>query len=188
MRAGLSLAEAGRRSRSAGRRLEALLRFMGVRKVGVYSAVRGEADLSPLWNEGSGVRRRYYFPRVEEDALRFCLVNHPDAELRPGAFGIPEPLPDIPALDVRELDAVVVPGLAFDARGGRLGDGGGFYDRALGRRGGAPRGSGPLLLGVCYAFQLLAGESWERDAWDVDVDWVITDREALRRLPREYMP
>ncbi len=48
--------------------------------------------------------------------------------------------------------------------------------------------AGPLLAGAGYAFQLLVRETLQRDAWDVGVDWVITDREALRCLPREYMP
>ena len=186
-RAGLSPAESERLSRSAERRLDALLRFMGARRVGIYAAVRGEMDFSPLWNEENDVRRRYYFPRVEENVLRFCPVNYPDTELRPGAFQIPEPISGLPALDANELDAVVAPGLAFDACGGRLGSGGGFYDRALCRPRGDLAGSGPLLVGACYAFQLLAGEFLRRDAWDVDVDWVITDRGAMRSLPREYM-
>ncbi|MDE0340914.1 MAG: 5-formyltetrahydrofolate cyclo-ligase [Nitrospinae bacterium] len=188
MRAQFPPVEAGALSRLAGRRLDAFLVFMGARRVGIYAAVRGEMDFSSLWSEGSDAKRTYCFPRVGKDVLHFCPVNHPEAELQPGTLRIPEPVRDIPALNVNELDAVVIPGLAFDLYGGRLGTGGGFYDRTFqGRRGGLD-GSGPLLVGACYAFQLLVGESWKRDAWDVGVDWVITDRGALRCLPREYMP
>lgn len=180
--------EAGVLSRLAGRRLNAFLVFMGARRVGIYAAVRGEMDFSSLWSEGSDAKRTYCFPRVGKDVLHFCPVNHPEAELQPGTLRIPEPVRDIPPMNLNELDVVVVPGLAFDLYGGRLGTGGGFYDRTFqGRLGGQER-SGPLLVGACYAFQLLVGESWKHDAWDVGVDWVITDREALRCLPREYMP
>lgn len=185
-RAGVSPAEAARRGRLAGRRLDALLLLLGARRVGVYAAVRGELDLSALWGAGGDSGREYYFPRVEGDGLRFCPAARPERALRPGAFGIPEPPPEAPALDAGELDVAVTPGLAFDARGGRLGSGGGFYDRAFRRPPG--EAGGPLLVGAGYAFQLLVGETLPRDAWDVGVDWVITDREALRCLPRAYMP
>ena len=188
MRAKFPPAEAGVLSRLAGRRLDAFLVFMGACRVGIYAAVRGEMDFSPLWSEGSDAKRTYCFPRVGKDVLHFCPVNHPEAELQPGTLRIPEPVRDIPPLNLNELDVIVIPGLAFDLYGGRLGTGGGFYDRTLqGRRGGQER-SGPLLVGACYAFQFLVGESWKRDVWDVGVDWVITDRGALRCLPREYMP
>ena len=188
MRAQFPPAEAGVLSRLAGRRLDAFLVFMGACRVGIYAAVRGEMDFSPLWSEGSDAKRTYCFPRVGKDVLHFCPVNHPEAELQPGTLRIPEPVRDIPPLNLNELDVIVIPGLAFDLYGGRLGTGGGFYDRTLqGRRGGQER-SGPLLVGACYAFQFLVGESWKRDVWDVGVDWVITDRGALRCLPREYMP
>ena len=188
MRAQLPPAEAGLSSRRAGRCLDSFLTFMGARRVGIYAAVRGEMNLSSLWNEGSDAKRVFYFPRVEKDVLHFCPVSRPDTELQPGALRIPEPVRDIPPLDANELDVVVTPGLAFDLYGGRLGVGGGFYDRTFGGSRGARDGSGPLLAGACYAFQLLIGASWRRDAWDVGVDWVITDRGALRCLPREYMP
>ena len=181
-------AEAGVLSRLAGRRLDAFLVFMGARRVGIYAAVRGEMDFSSLWSEGSDAKRTYCFPRVGKGVLHFCPVSHPEAELQPGTLQIPEPVRDISPLDVNELDVVVIPGLAFDLYGGRLGTGGGYYDRTFqGRRAGLG-GSVPLLVGACYAFQLLVGKSWKHEAWDVDVDWVITDRGALRCLPREYMP
>ena len=181
-------AEAGASSRQAGRRLDSLLGFMGARRVGIYAAVRGEMDFSSLWSNGGDAKRIYCFPRVGREVLHFCPVDDPESELQPGALRIPEPIRDIPPLDLNELDVVVVPGLAFDPYGARLGIGGGFYDRTFLGRDGGPERAGPLLVGAGYAFQLLVGESWKRDAWDVDVDWVITDRGALRCLPREYMP
>ena len=181
-------AEAGVLSRLAGRRLAALLVFMGARRVGIYAAVRGEMDFSSLWSEGNDSKRIFCFPRVGKDVLHFCPVNHPEVELQPGTLQIPEPVRDISPLDVNELDVVVIPGLAFDLYGGRLGTGGGYYDRTFQGRQGGVGGSGPLLVGAGFAFQLLVGKSWKHEAWDVDVDWVITDRGALRCLPREYMP
>ena len=125
---------------------------------------------------------------MEKDVLHFCPVNHPESELQSGRFKFQNLFAISPPWMVNELDVVVIPGLAFDLYGGRLGTGGGFYDRTFQGRRGGPNGSGPLLVGAGYAFQLLIGESWKWDAWDVGVDWVITDRGALLCLPREYMP
>jgi len=167
MRARLPAAEGGALGCRAGRRMDVLLRFLGARKVGIYAAVRGEIDLSSLWGKGRDEKRRYYFPRVEGDVLRFCPVRCPDRELQPGAFGIPEPFRDVPALDVNALDVVVAPGLAFAPHGARLGSGGGFYDRTFQRLPDDSDDSRPLFVGACYAFQLLVHESFRKDAWDV---------------------
>ncbi len=187
MRERFSPAEASVLNHLAGRRLDSFLAFMGARRVGIYAAVRGEMDFSSLWSEGSNAKRTYFFPRVGKEILHFCPVNDPESELQPGTLQIPEPIRNIPPLDVNELDVVVIPGLAFDLYGGRLGTGGGYYDRTFqGHRDGSER-SAPILVGAGFRFQLLNGESWKHDAWDVNVDWVITDREALRCLSREYM-
>ena len=109
MRAQFPPAEAGVSSRLAGRRLEAFLVFMGACRVGIYAAVRGEMDFSSLWSEGSDAKRTYCFPRVGKDVLHFCPVNHPEEELQPGTLRIPEPVRDIPPLNLNELDVVVIP-------------------------------------------------------------------------------
>ena len=71
-------------------------------------------------------------------------------DLSPGRFGILEPPQDAPCSSLLELDLVFIPGVAFDRYGGRLGRGGGFYDRALA---GADGSAGPRRLGVGFAFQ-----------------------------------
>jgi len=163
-------------------RLEGLLSLLGLGRVAVYAAVRGEADLAPLWEQGGG--RRYFFPRVEGKGLSFHEVERPSRDLRPGEFGIPAPDPRSPAAPPAAMDAVLTPGLAFDLAGGRVGSGGGFYDRwaaSLGER-------GPLLVGVGFSFQLVRDGRLPRSPGDRRVDWVVTDREAVRCLPCRYAP
>ncbi|MDA0999818.1 MAG: 5-formyltetrahydrofolate cyclo-ligase [bacterium] len=163
------------------RRLDVLLASLNVRRVGVYWAVRGEADLSSLWKGVSSAGRVYFFPRVSGDSLTFHRVRDPRQELRPDAFGIPAPPDDAPPSDPSALDAVVAPGLAFDLFGGRLGQGAGFYDRFLGGLN-AP----PAMIGVGFGFQLTWGERLPLHAGDVLMNWVLTDREAVRCLPFTY--
>jgi len=163
-------------------RLEALLSLLGLGRVAAYAAVRGEADLSGLWELGA--RRRYFFPRVAGKGLVFHEVEKPARDLRPGEFGIPSPDPRSPAAPPAALDAVLMPGLAFDLAGGRVGSGRGFYDRwaaSLGK-------GGPLLVGVGFSFQLVRDGRLPRSPGDRRVDWVVTDREAVRCLSCRYAP
>ena len=75
------------------------------------------------------------------------------------------------------LDIVLVPLLAFDRRGTRLGSGGGYYDRSFAFLHGQARPHRPLLVGVGYAFQEV--ESLPAAAWDVALDYIATDAELI---------
>ena len=72
-------------------------------------------------------------PRVDRRGRRLSLhrIADPVADLRPGVLGIPEPRPDLPEIAPATVDWALVPGLAFDERGFRLGRGAGYYDRLL---------------------------------------------------------
>src|SRR5262245_52998758 len=79
--------------------------------------------------------KRVVCPRVDRSARRLRLhrVEDPGRDLRPGVLGIPEPSPVLPEVAPESVDWVLVPGLAFDERGYRLGRGAGHYDRLLPR-------------------------------------------------------
>jgi len=134
--------------------------------VGIYSAQGSEANPALFvesWRERGG---RFAWPRVEGDLLHFHLSEGVD-RLSPGFRGIQEPLADTPASTVDTLDLLVVPGLAFDRTGGRLGQGGGHYDRVLKSR------TRPFTVGIAYASQLVPSVPMESD--DQRVDCVITE-------------
>lgn len=86
--------------------------------------------------------------------------------------GIFEPAADAATVDSASLDLVVVPGLAFDARGGRLGKGGGFYDRFFGQ----PSVTA-VRVGVGLDEQLV--EEVPRDSWDVTLDLLVTPTRTM---------
>jgi 5-formyltetrahydrofolate cyclo-ligase len=139
-----------RAAESAAGHLLALPRLAGARRVALFAAVGSELDATAV---ARGLRARgveIVYPRVVRGArrLEFHLVGD-ESELVPGAFGIPEPAADAPVAPVQSIDAFVVPGLAFDAGGARIGWGRGYYDRSLAA---APE---RLRIGYCFECQLV---------------------------------
>lgn len=154
----------GTSSREVARRIEALPDVRRARTVLLYAAVGSEVDLdavvAPLRERGTTT----CFPRVTGDEL-IAVAAHP-AALRPGHRGIAEP--EGPAWPLDEVDVVVLPGIAFDLVGGRLGQGGGHYDRLLGR---LPAHT--VRVGAAHSCQLVPRVP--RQAHDRSVDLVVTD-------------
>lgn len=116
----------------AAKNLLKINELQGVATVGMYAALAEE--LSPLEItlplRKQGVKLAY--PRVikGQKLLQFCLVDSLE-DLVPGSFGIAEPPPTAEAVPVSKIDLFVVPGLAFDRQGRRLGSGKGYYDSTL---------------------------------------------------------
>lgn len=150
--------------------------FSQARVLALYAPIHGEVDTSEVLRAALDTQKIVLFPAVCGDALRFIRVTDPDA-LRKGTFGIPEPCVTGEAVAPNRVDAVVLPGVAFDLSGRRIGYGKGFYDRAFHHLEGQGR-----LIGFCYDFQVLeeiAGESH-----DVAIDVIVTDSRVIR--PRGY--
>jgi 5-formyltetrahydrofolate cyclo-ligase len=147
-----------------------------------FVAIRRELDPEIALAQARARGGRLAWPRVDDGGsprLRFHLAAR--AELRPGRFGIPEPDASSPEVPASEIAVVIVPGLAFDSTGHRLGFGGGYYDEVLHDEDG---GSGRLatrprfVIGVGYDFQVVdACPAGERDA---RVDCIVTDARVIR--------
>lgn len=114
-----------------------------------FAPMAGELDIWPLieaaWEMGKEVALPQFDPAIR--AYRVCRVRGA-ADLVLGHFGIREPAPDCPPAELKRLDLVLVPGVAFDSRGRRLGRGKGYYDRMLP----ATRG---VLCGVAFDEQVV---------------------------------
>lgn len=196
-RAGLdadALAEAGA---AAAARLRTLPVMRTARLVAAYRAVRGEIPLEDLMDAppSGPASVRYTLPRVRGQDLEFAL-RQPEGRFTPSAFGIPEPVGgEVVAL--ADHDVVLVPLVAFDAEGRRVGNGKGFYDRALaalaadlpdpdpgtGARGRseAPSRSGPVLIGVAHSFQQV--DKAPSHPWDVTLDAIVTESGLVEITP-----
>ncbi len=113
-------------------------------------------------------------PRVNREAKRLNLfvVGDLDRDLAPGVWEIREPVPDRCAAAVeRDIEFALVPGLAFDERGGRLGYGGGFYDRLL---------AGLQAVRVTAAFSMQVVEAVPMSEHDQYVDLIVTEDGPVR--------
>jgi 5-formyltetrahydrofolate cyclo-ligase len=137
-----------------------------------YHAYHGEADPVGLLTRLAEMGARISFPRIvaRKDALMFHIV--PEGEnLKPGNFGIHEPMDHWPEI---APDIVLVPMLAFDKEGNRLGYGGGFYDRTLA---GLPN---VRAIGIAYAGQEM--DSIPQEPHDRALREILTEQ-GLRRFP-----
>jgi len=121
---------------------------------------------------------RYCLPVLADDGrLRFAPWS-PGESLVANRHGIPEPAVDASALlDPRAMSLVLVPLVAFDARGHRLGMGGGWYDRSFSFRNAPGAAPPPWLVGA--GFHLQQVEALAAEPWDVPLDAVCTERDAL---------
>ncbi|MCR9220903.1 MAG: 5-formyltetrahydrofolate cyclo-ligase [Alphaproteobacteria bacterium] len=166
-------------ARGAAASMDASLRFLGAldppkgSTVSVFLSIGSELDTQPLlaalWARGC----RVALPCVTapRTPLIFRLYQEGDA-LVEESFGTRAPAPEAEAVDP---DILVVPLLAFDRAGYRLGYGGGFYDRTLE---GLRARKSVLAVGIAFAAQEL--ESVPREATDQPLDWIVTDQQAFR--------
>jgi len=136
----------------------------GFQDILLYHPLPHELDLTPLLERHPA---RYYLPKVAGEELSV----HPFGPLAPGPFGLLEPT--TPPVDPGDLDLVVVPGLAFDQEGYRLGHGQGYYDHFL-------ASVQAVTAGVVPEALLLP--RLPRDPWDVPVGHLVTER-GVRRVP-----
>jgi 5-formyltetrahydrofolate cyclo-ligase len=138
-----------------------------------FSAIRDEIDAGPLLDRLAGEGFRLALPVMQGKGKPLLFrAWAPDDEMGSATWGIAEPLPSRAML---EPDVVLVPLLAFDARGYRLGYGGGFYDRTLA----ALRARKPIVA-VGVAYDELKVDAVPHLDYDQRIDWVLTPSGPLR--------
>ena len=114
-------------------RIQALSSFARARCVLVTLPFRSEWDTRPLVDDALRAGKRVVVPRVDREArvLRLHAIGDTHRDIVAGYFGTPEPRPTLPIVEPADVEWVLVPGVAFDAQGRRLGYGAGFFDRLL---------------------------------------------------------
>lgn len=140
--------------------------FRDAKTIGFYAAAQDEIDLFPLVEKALNLGKKIYFPRIQRGRIEFRQVQNVDSDFRIGTFKIREPHPKRTVKRIRPLDLILVPGRAFDARGARLGRGGGYYDRLL------AKWRSSVRLGVAFRKQKV--KSIPVLKHDIHMDAVIT--------------
>lgn len=157
--------------------LAALPAWSAARNVAGYWACHGEVPLNLALADAEQHNQHFWLPRtLPEQKLTFARWSSGDPTVN-NRYGIPEPVHDAPCIDAAKLDLVLVPLLAFDPTGNRLGMGGGYYDRSFAFLNRASRPLRPLLVGVAYSFQ--KQPRLDARPWDVSLDYVVTENELI---------
>lgn len=159
-------------SRDLVRLLNAWPVWREARTICAFCAISGEPDILDPWP----IDKRIALPRVQGDEMSFHWISGRD-ELVPGRFGIWEPSPEASPAGF-SFDLILVPGMAFDRRGGRLGRGRGYYDRFLASASG-------FLAGICFDDQLVPEVPC--DSHDVRMNEVVTPSEIFPGVPKNTM-
>ena len=145
----------------------ALPNWESAQSIALYRAADGEISTCALEALARGIPKKLFLPRITA-ANGLCFTQwHADALLLPNRYNIPEPAESEVHCPVSDLDIIFIPTVGWDQYGGRLGMGGGFYDRTLSGI------SGPLLVGLAHENQRVAEIPLE--TWDIVLDYVATD-------------
>ncbi len=178
VRDALTPAEIEERSAEIARRVMALGGYQRARARLLFASFGSEVRTDRLIAHTVRSRARLVLPRVRgpEEALALHEVEDPATQLAPGWLGIPEPVAgNCPECTVNEIDFILVPGVAFDRNGGRLGYGGGYFDYILNLRGDLVEDG--AAVAVAFAEQIV--DEVPREAWDVRVPLIVTENEVI---------
>ena len=129
-----------------------------------YLPYNQEVRTVPMLEQAIRDGKRVAVPKCYGEEMRFIYISDFEKEVAPGYANIPEPIADGPVADDKTA-LVLMPGLAFDPQGHRIGYGGGFYDRFLSAEPDHP------TLALCYGFQMV--EHLETEEFDIPVDQVL---------------
>ncbi len=152
------------KSNLIGDRLKTFPLFQQAKTVFAYFSFRQEADLSSLFFE----HKNWAFPRCVEKTLVWHLWQ-PGETLNVGKYGIKEPLATAKVITPSSADLILVPTVACDQRGYRLGYGGGFYDRLLS----LPQWATIPTIGIVFDFAYV--DRLPVDTWDIKLNFICTE-------------
>lgn len=161
---------AAEKSRQIAERVQTLAEWKQAKTVLAYLPCQNEADASILLCAALREKKTAAVPVSNPETLEMLAAELLDfSELAPGAYGILEPETVVPVAPER-LDLVLVPGVAFDKNGGRIGFGKGYYDRFL-------KKTSAKTVALCYGFQIVPDCFSESE--DYPMDYIVTEDEVI---------
>ena len=151
-------------SEELGKLFLASEQYQNAKTIYGYLPYNQEVRTVPMLEQAIRDGKRVAVPKCYGEDMRFLYISDFVSEVAPGYANIPEPIADEPVADDKTA-LVLMPGLAFDPQGHRIGYGGGFYDRFLAQEPDHP------TLALCYGFQMV--EHLETEEFDIPVDMVL---------------
>ena len=143
--------------------------FMLAEHVLMYNSLPDELSTRDFIEKWSG-RKKFYLPRV--NGVNLDILPYENSRMHLGAFNIEEPEGDV-TTDISEIELIIVPAVAYDRNGNRVGRGKGFYDRLLSN-------TNAVTIGVAYGCQLF--DEIDTEDFDVPVQYVVTDLGVIRQV------
>lgn len=173
-RMALPLEEVARLSAEICQRITTSEWFDSAHHILMYMPFRQEVDIRPLMEYAWAQGKTLYLPKSEPKTKTITIYEVGGFnELQPGTYGILEPAAESCRIgQAADVDVVIVPGVVFDRAGYRIGYGGGYYDRFLPQL--KPR---TLFVGVAFSLQVV--DRLTREAFDRQLDVLVTDTESL---------
>ncbi len=163
-------------------RLCSLEEFTKAKSILLYVSFRSEVDTGKCLRHVLALGKKLVLPVVDAEHHALRLYETRDvSELRSGYMGIPEPQkrPDR-RVTLRGIDLVIIPGVGFDTRGGRLGYGGGYYDRLLSYESKRLARVKKHIITVALAYEEQVGKKIPVERHDIKVDMIVTDSRLIR--------
>ncbi|MBQ7986559.1 MAG: 5-formyltetrahydrofolate cyclo-ligase [Clostridia bacterium] len=145
--------------------------YKNAKAIMLYLPLGNEVDTKAIINNAFSLEKKVLVPVTDSKTFEITAFKITEGmEFEKGTFSVKEPKERI-SFELSKIDVVLVPGIAFDRDGGRIGFGKGCYDKFL-------KGIKAVKIGFCYDFQLV--DSIETDENDVSMDYVITEKEIIR--------
>ena len=160
----------------AQRHLLGALCFERSATIGLYAAFDNEVDTRLVFERGVSDGKTMALPRITGKGEMVFLKAADWEDMKKNKWGIPEPGADAEKVPINQLDLVVVPAVALDKNGCRIGFGGGYFDRLL-----KELKPGTVTVGLAYSFQVF--ESLPCEKHDQRVGRIVTERGFLKMCP-----
>ncbi len=168
LREGQTPEEKKQKDQAIFERLAVMPAFEGAREFFTYLSHKGEVSTDLLLAQFLG-KKVVVVPKIESEAI--CLYQLTSAqELASGIYGIREPVHCLPKSEWDSIDVAIIPGVAFDETGHRIGFGGGYFDRFL-------KKLHCTTIGLAYELQMI--DKVPTHSYDVPVDFIVTEKRLI---------
>ena len=174
MRDQISKQTASQNSASIYTRLIQMSLYQSAQNIACYVSIKNEVDTQQIIQNALMQKKQVGVPITQSDGIMEFQTLTNTNELQKVHHGLLEPTTNPQKIiSPRKFDLAIVPGIAFDRQGHRIGSGGGYYDRYLAQ-------TNAIRIGLAYDFQLL--ENIPTEPHDLKMDWVITENESIQIL------